>query len=209
MLEILKKNFIYFVVAILAAIILLQRSCNNPNPITPKPKIVTVIQIKDSIIHDTLKGKPIFISSKKDTSWVHDTAYIPSANYDDLLKQYDQLGDKYFSTNVYKTPFSLGKFGSVNVTDTIVANRIKGSDIKYTLNIPETTKTITIHDPYVPQQQIYIGGSLQASQYDGMTGGEIGLIYKNKKDQLYQVKAIFNKGTGLSYGVGTYWKIKL
>jgi hypothetical protein len=36
-----------------------------------------------------------------------------------------------------------------------------------------------------------------------------GLLYKDRKDKIYQVNCIINNEGNIYYGVGMYWKIRL
>lgn len=207
-----KQNLPYIVIIILMIIIFFQRTgCHYIND---KPCIIdtTTIVKHDTTyvdVHDTVKGKTIHLPGKIDTTWRHDTLYEASADYDDLLKQYDELGDKYFKLNTFKTRFPIKKYGSITVYDSIVANTLVASVALDSLKIPEThdtfTITKTIHDE--PTRQLYIGGSLFTSKLDPLSAAQMGVIYKDKRDQVFTLGIMYDGS--LSYGVGYYWKIKL
>jgi hypothetical protein len=42
-----------------------------------------------------------------------------------------------------------------------------------------------------------------------LNAAEVGLLYKNKKDQMYGAKAQVDFKGNVSYGVQTYWKLRL
>lgn len=203
----IKTIILPIVCLVLFGIIIFQRSC-GPVPPTPKPRIDTIVRVDTLRIHDTVPGKPILVYSKPEIKWRDSIQYIADTSYKGLLAQYDALGDKYFSRNVYKTNFILGAYGTAAVSDTIVANKIVGNSIDYHLNIPEKTTTITIHEPYKPKSQLYIGGGLNGSPSNLVSSVELGLLYKNKKDQIFGAKVQQSFTLGTSYGVSSYWKIK-
>ncbi|MEI6186881.1 MAG: hypothetical protein WCP46_00065 [Alphaproteobacteria bacterium] len=185
---------------------MLQRCGKTPE--VAKPKIDTVVRIDTLYIHDTVPGKPILVYSKPEIKWRDSIQYIADTSYEGLLAQYDALGDKYFSRNVYKTPFKLGVYGDATVIDTIVANKIMGNNISYNIKIPIVTNTITIKEPYKPKNQVYFGGGINGNQSSLINSVEMGFLYKNKKDQIFGIKAQQSFTYGLSFGVNSYWKIK-
>lgn len=202
------KNIPYLLILVLVGIIFLQR-CSKSAPVTDKPKIDSVV-IHDTLrIHDTTKGKPVLVYSEPQIHWIDSGKYKPDTNYARLLQQYDSLGDEHFSRNIYKTPFKLGIYGDATVTDTIVSNKLVGNSIVYNIKIPVSRTVITIHEPYSPKNQVYIGGVITGNKVDFIKSAEVGILYKNKKDQIFQLKVEqpFNN-TPTSFGVGTYWKIK-
>lgn len=203
------KTFPYILCLVFLGIIFLQRCNTHPVENTLKPKIDTVVRIDTFYIHDTLYGKPVLVQSKPQIQWRDTGSYKPDTNYAKLLKQYDELGDKFFSRNVYKTPYSLGVYGDATVTDTVVSNKLTGNSIAYNIKIPIVTNTITIDRPYKPKAQVYVGFGVTMNKIDLIRSADLGVIYKNKKDQLFQlrVEQPFN-GSPISYSVGSYWKIK-
>jgi len=202
----MKTSYLYIIMAILILILLLQRCGGGPSYIK-NDTLPTTITIHDTIrIHDTIKGKPVLVWQKADIQWIHDTLYAPSNTYAGLLAQYDSLGDRYFSKKVYTTPYSLGKYGNVSVTDTIVANQLMSSSIKYNINVPTERTIVTLHDPKA--RQFYVGGGLFGSQLAGLSGGFVAGIYKDRKDRMFAISAGYNTN-GITYGLSTYWKVKL
>jgi len=87
----------------------------------------------------------------------------------------------------------------------MVVGRGWTTDIK----IPEKTITITNNIYPKPKRQLYIGGGIFLSQSELIKQINIGLLLKNKKDQIYSVSAgIDLKGTP-EFGIHSYWKIKI
>ena len=55
---------------------------------------------------------------------------------------------------------------------------------------------------------MYIGGGLQGNQYNIINSINGGLLYKNKKDQIYGLSVGINTNGQIVYGISSYWKIK-
>lgn len=203
----MQSKILVILVLVLGLIIILQRCGGGHVDVNVKPKIDTV-KIHDTIsIRDTVPGKPVLVKVKGDKEWIHDTLYAPSGNYNVLLAQYDSLGDKYFSRNIYKTPFKLGSYGSAEVTDTIVSNKLVASGIVYNIRVPREFTTITIHDPVKPVRQMYIGGGILSNKTNIVSGAFGQVLYKDRQDRIFGVSTGYNNG--LTFGLSTYWKIKL
>lgn len=201
------KNIILYIVIAILFVIILFKQCHSSIPIEKKITN-TIIKIDTVTIHDSVQGKTAFLTKKiHDTLWEDSVQYIPSTNYDRLLQQYDSLGDKYFSKYIYATPYKLGKYGSAVVTDTVVSNNIISSSLKYNLNFFDTVKEINTNI-ITPKRQLYIGGNLFFTDKD-VNSLHGGLIYKDRKDHIYQANVGIDVNGNILYGVGLYYKIKL
>ena len=197
------NNFLYLVIGVLIAILLLQRCGGGNTPETPAPKIDTVI--KYIRIHDTVKGKTKYIKGETDTSWITVIDYVPDSNYPLLLKQYKALGDRHFKTNVYRTKFLI-KYGSVHVTDSIFGNELITSSLELDAIFPD--RTITIVKPLPPVRQLYVGTFLTGDRKDFINSINVGLLYKDKKDKIFGLSVGYNNVGTIQYGASSYWKIK-
>lgn len=195
------NNLFIGIIAILIAIVLLQRNDSKAPPALPK--IDTVIRL--ITIHDTVLGKPIFLKAKKDTLWRDSVQYKPDTSYAGLLKQYDSVVTKHFTEHIFKTNYSLGTYGTASVFDTVVANMIIGNSIAYSVTIPE--KIVTIIKPYVPVRQFFIGGGLYGSQLAPVKSAHIALLYKDRQDKIFIGSVGFDGQ--IVYGFQSFWKIKL
>jgi hypothetical protein len=156
-------------------------------------------------IHDTITSKPILLKAKKDTIWRDSIQYKPDTSYAGLLKQYNSLEDKYFTEHIFKTDYKLGTYGTASVYDTIVANMITGNSFNFNVTIPE--KTVTITKPAPAIRQFYVGGGLFGNQLNPIHSANVGLLYKDRQDRIYNITVGYNGQ--LIYGFSTYWKIKL
>lgn len=142
--------------------------------------------------------------------------YIASSDYKELLKQYQDVVNKYLSTTTYKDSIELKdstgkKVGIVNLEDKISKNEITSRKPNYQLTFPHTTTTITVTEPYKPKNQLYVGGGITGNQQSPVNGAYVGLLWKNKKDQIYSINTGILTMRGIvkpQFGVSAYWKLK-
>lgn len=199
-----KINFNYIIIAVLIAIIFLQRQC-SPSPKEQEPTIVTKVDTLWEEVHDTVtKDVPVYVSIPTKPG----PEYIPSDNCDSLRQQYLVLRDRYLVKNVYVDTIKLDTFGIVQVIDTVQFNKLKKRTRIDDYKIPTIIKETTITKPADPVRQLYVGGNLfgNTNSLQLLTPG---LLYKNKKDQIYQLNVGLNFDGSLTFGLGAYWKIKL
>ena len=196
------NNILSIAILILAVIIVFQRINSSPD-IIEKPIIVrdTVWQKKDSVIYTSPKVVqtiPVKIVSEK---------YLPDPNYDKLVLQYQELVKLHLAKNIQKDSVQIDSIGFVKVTDTVQNNIVQNRKWEYNLKYPIIKETIIQSPKKV--NQLYIGGGLQGNQYNIINSINGGLLYKNKKDQIYGLSIGVNTNGQLVYGISSYWKIKL
>ena len=195
------NNILSIAILILAVIIVLQRSNSSPD-IIEKPIVIrdTIWQKKDSVIYTSPKVVqtiPIKIISEK---------YLPDPNYDKLLLQYQELVKLHLSKNVQKDSVKIDSIGFVKVIDTVQNNIVQNRKWEYNIKYPIIKETII--QPSKKVNQLYIGGGLQGNQYNIINSINGGILYKNKKDQIYGLSVGINTNGQVVYGVSSYWKIK-
>ena len=195
------NNILSIAILILAVIIVLQRSNSSPD-IIEKPIILrdTIWQKKDSVIYTSPKVVqtiPIKIISEK---------YLPDPNYDKLVLQYQELVKLHLSKNVQKDSVQIDSIGFIKVTDTVQNNVVQNRKWEYNIKYPIIKETII--EPPKKINQLYIGGGLQGNQYNIINSVNGGILYKNKKDQIYGLSVGINTNGQAVYGVSSYWKIK-
>ena len=195
------NNILSVAILILAVIIVLQRSNSSPD-IIEKPIVVrdTVWQKKDSVIYTSPKVVqtiPVKIISEK---------YLPDPNYDKLVLQYQELVKLHLAKNIQKDSVQIDSIGFVKVTDTVQNNIVQNRKWEYNLKYPIIKETII--QPPKKVNQLYIGGGLQGNQYNIINSINGGILYKNKKDQIYGLSVGINTNGQVVYGVSSYWKIK-
>ena len=195
------NNVLSIAILILAVIIVLQRSNFSPD-IVEKPTIVrdTVWQKKDSVIYTSPKVVqtiPLKIISEK---------YLPDPNYDKLILQYQEIVKLHLAKNIQKDSVQIDSIGFVKVTDTVQNNIVQNRKWEYNIKYPIIKETII--EPPKKINQLYIGGGLQGNQYNIINSINGGILYKNKKDQLYGLSIGVNTNGQVVYGLSSYWKIK-
>ena len=195
------NNILSIAILILAVIIVLQRSNSSPD-IIEKPIILrdTIWQKKDSVIYTSpkvIQTIPIKIISEK---------YLPDPNYDKLVLQYQELVKLHLAKNIQKDSVKIDSIGFVKVTDTVQNNIVQNRKWEYNIKYPIIKETVI--QPPKKVNQLYIGGGLQGNQYNIINSINGGILYKNKKDQLYGLSVGINTNGQVVYGVSSYWKIK-
>lgn len=195
------NNILSIAILILAVIIILQRINSSPD-IIEKSIIVrdTVWQKKDSVIYTSPKVVqtiPVKIVSEK---------YLPDPNYDKLVLQYQELVKLHLAKNIQKDSVQIDSIGFVKVTDTVQNNIVQNRKWEYNIKYPIIKETII--EPPKKINQLYIGGGLQGNQYNIINSINGGILYKNKKDQLYGLSIGVNTNGQVVYGLSSYWKIK-
>ena len=195
------NNILSIAILILAVIIVLQRSNSSPD-IIEKPIVVrdTIWQKKDSVIYTSPKVVqtiPLKIISEK---------YLPDPNYDKLVLQYQELVKLHLAKNIQKDSVQIDSIGFVKVTDTVQNNIVQNRKWEYNIKYPIIKETVI--QPSKKVNQLYIGGGLQGNQYNIINSINGGLLYKNKKDQIYGLSVGINTNGQIVYGISSYWKIK-
>ena len=195
------NNILSIAILILAVIIVLQRSGSSPD-IIEKPIVVrdTVWQKKDSVIYTSpkvIQTIPVKIISEK---------YLPDPNYDKLVLQYQELVKLHLAKNIQKDSVQIDSIGFVKVTDTVQNNIVQNRKWEYNIKYPIIKETVI--QPPKRVNQLYIGGGLQGNQYNIINSINGGILYKNKKDQIYGLSVGINTNGQAVYGVSSYWKIK-
>ena len=198
------NKFYLGIIAVLIAIIFLQRAC------TPKcTKTRELVTIYDTILkHDS----SVVVKKMKIAS--HDTTYIPEdpiymfdTSCEKAKETFNKLVKKHVTRNMYIDTILIDTFGKVLVYDTVQFNQLGNRGIVKNYTIPIITRYVKV--PAEPKRQMYIGGGLLATKDLMINAAELGLIYKTKKDQMYGVKAQLDFKGNLSYGLQSYWKISL
>ena len=195
------NNVLSIAILILAVIIVLQRSNFSPD-IIEKSIVIrdTIWQKKDSVIYTSPKVVqtiPVKIVSEK---------YLPDPNYDKLVLQYQELVKLHLAKNIQKDSVQIDSIGFVKVTDTVQNNIVQNRKWEYNIKYPIIKETII--EPPKKINQLYIGGGLQGNQYNIINSVNGGILYKNKKDQLYGLSVGINTNGQAVYGLSSYWKIK-
>jgi hypothetical protein len=201
------NKFYLGIIAVLLVIIFLQRAC------TPQvtPEVIPQVTYDTILKHDT----SVVVKKMKITS--HDTTYIPEdpiymldTSCDLVKERFQKVVKAHTTKNMYIDTILIDSFGKVFIYDTVQFNTLGARKIAKNYAIPIITKTITTIIP--PKRQLYIGGGLDGTYINkqvNLTMVQAGVMYKNKKDQIYGVNAQIDSKGNLSYGLKSYWKISL
>lgn len=201
----LKGNIHNLIVIVLILLVLLQR-CNDPKPPgTPTVVRDTVWVVKDSTIYSRpqiIKTIPIDVPRETIIK-----EYLPDTNYNALLKQYESVVNELLAKNIQRDSISVDSIGYVKITDTVQKNMVVGRSTQVNVKYPIIKETITLPAPIT--RQVYAGGQISGNSAELINGINAGLLLKNKRDQIYGVTIGLNTNGQVSYGLQSYWKIKL
>ena len=184
------------IIAALVAIIILQRSCNQPKSI-----VTTKVDTIWLAVHDTMvdyhpvpvevikNGKPVQIT-KHDT-----TFYVTKESVDTATILSD-----YFVQRIYADT-AVGKLGKIYIKDTVTQNKIVGRSVRADLLVPSTT---TIK-PEPPKAKVFAGLGLGNNTQNIGFGPRLFLL--TKRDALYGAGADVIPGQPVYYHIDLGWKI--
>lgn len=204
----IKENFLNLVLIILIVVLFLQR-CTEHKVVQTPPQI-TIVRDTVWVIHDsTVYSKPQLIKTIPVPYEKLEVKYLPDSNYPNLVKQYWSVVDRLLAINIQEDSLKIDSIGYVKVTDTVNENMIVGRSYKYDLKYPKIKETITIKEPYKPKNQLYIGGGVSGTKLNLFDQFDVGVLFKNKKDQIYGTKVGMTLSGNVQYGIQSYWKLSL
>lgn len=204
----IRSNIVNLIVLVLIAIVLIQR-CNDA-PSGHSDSSIKIVRDTMWVSNDTtIVSKPQVIKTipyevSRETIIKE---YLPDSNYAGLLKQYEDLVSQLLAKNIMQDSIRIDTNGYVKITDTVQKNLIVGRSTEVSMKYPIIKETVTI--PQKKVTQLYLGGQVSGSQGQLINGLNGGLLLKNKKDQIYGVTVGVNTDGNISYGLQSYWKIKL
>jgi len=203
-------KYLSIIIVILVVVLFFQQGgCGYVN-FSGKKSDTTVIRDTQWSVHDTTIYKTLMGKGKT----LHDTIqtppeYIADTNYPKLLAQYNDLLSKYMALVEFKDTIRLDTLGYVSIIDTVNQNSIRGRSVRSNYKIPTITNTVTIQHYEKPKTQMFFGGGIDGNQTLGITGASLGVLLKNKKDHIYGLNLGTQIDGGVTYGIQSYWKIKL
>ena len=198
----IQDKLLLILIGILIIIIFFQRQCTKTVQVKGDEIIHTdtSFQVKiDSFLHTEF-------TVRWDTLELHDSFYIPSPNYDILLKQYNDLVLAHTRLGIYQDSIQFDSSGisfKVQITDSVRFNTLHSAKYKYTYKIPTVTNNII-----KKTRQLYVGGNINSSKEFDFQNINAGLLLKNKKDQIYGLNVGVTSTGKIVYGISSYWKIK-
>lgn len=189
-------------VGVLLFILFLGRGCN------PGPKKTTVISYDTVYITDT---KTVFVNVPtlvKVEPKPIPPAHQPSANCDSLKGQYNYLAASYFAENKYRD--TIRKDSSYVASEcTVIGNGLRDCNYFFSLKYPVVTKTIDNTITLPPRRQLYIGGGVGTDFKLDRLYLQGGLMYKNRKDNIFGGEVMLSNQGDFIGSVKTYFKIDL
>lgn len=173
-----------------------------------RPNDTLVVHDTTWKIHDSIVVRKVPVYKEVVVQIASRPEMLPDTNYATLKRQYEALLQLYLNKLVYSDTIKVGTYGYIAVLDTIKENKLasRRTQENYKIPIVKETKTITKYNP--PVRNLFVGGGITTSNSLGIRGVEAGIIYKTKKDALFNAKASVDlNGTPL-YGFGYYYKLK-
>jgi hypothetical protein len=210
----MKTNLSYLVlIAVLIAVIVLQRECSSPTPCPPCIGKIDTVIIRDTVwvpLKVTKKTKPKLKKSIPPVV-IADTFKLPDTTYQSLANKYNQVVKEISTQNIYEDSIHIDSLGYITVTDTIQYNKLQNRTAVATLRVPHVTEKVYVKETLEPKpvRQLYIGGGISTSKYLTNTTAEAGLLFKTKRDNIYGGHIGMTVDGLVMYGFQTYWKIQL
>lgn len=208
--EFIVKNFQFLVIIALFAVVVLQR-CGEK---APTPQAPIIVQTIDTNWIKKMQ-QPVVISNPQISNYIpasknpkRDTAWLPSPNDSILRIQYAALRDSLLNIKTYDNTYTYDS-SSVTIKDTVTENKLLGRSYQFNIKYPVITNTTTITQQAPPVRQMYIGGSLLGNPSNLLGGAKINLIYKDRKDRIYNTGVMQQFNGQTFYEFGTAFKINL
>lgn len=160
------------------------------------------------IVHDTIKiPDPNLVSERNPKSSngkiLIPKDYIPKSDYDSLLLQYNYLLEEFFAQREYLDTAKLDSAWA-SIRSYISANRLDSIGVIFGGKLPEITRTITIEKQQKEKFKFYYGFDLSSNFTFDRLRLDIGVILKNRKDNLLKIN-IGKDTKGETYGeLGLY-----
>lgn len=202
--KITQNTFLYLVIAALAIIIFLQRSCtSNDNPaetITVNGKPYEVIKKVTDTVYVTKKQT---VYKKGETIYNTEIEYVSVPVNIDTQK----ILNVFFKQRIYKDTLKLkDSLGYISVIDTISQNTIVSREWKSNVNQKTINNTIYLKD--LPKNQVYVGPIIGGIR-NQMAFAGASLKLKTKSDKMYGINFGYTSTLNPFIQFDILWKIKL
>jgi len=216
----MKKLLNFKNIAIAALIIYVLLQWFNPGGVMPGGRTIRIDGKKYEVLKhtiDTIEVEKVKVVTKKGEDIVHEVIDVDTLVLKELVNvDTAALLKDYLAKVVYKDTLTLdGGLGTIALTDTITKNRILGRTWDAKVKERIIKEELIVKEPAKAQLYYGLNAGFNKEDYVSAVGG--GLIFKTKKDKLYQFNLGVNNrttdGTNGSFspyvGFGTYWKIKV
>lgn len=201
----LKVSIIMFLISMVLLVLLMRERGKNAEA---RPNDTVTVHDTAWQIHDSIRIKKVPVPYEVVVEVESKPQMLPDTNYARLKEQYMALLKLYLNKFVYKDSIKVGDYGYIAVLDTVKENKIVYRRTRDNFNIPvvKETKTITKYAP--PVRQLYVGGGVLVNNTIGIRGAEAGLLYKTKKDEIYNLSAGVDINGNVMYGLNYFYKLK-
>lgn len=173
-----------------------------------KPNDTLVVHDTTWRIHDSIIVKKVPVMKEIIVEVASKPEMLPDTNYDNLKRQYMALLQLYMNKVIYSDTIRVGNYGYITVLDSIQNNKLTSRKTRENYQIPEIKETKTITRYLPPSRSVFVGGGINTSNSIGIRGIEAGILYKTKKESIFNIKAQVDLDGKPMYGFGYYHKIK-
>lgn len=203
----MKANIILFICCIIALVYAYSKHMQAKDW-EAKPNDTVTVHDTTWQIHDSIIVKKVPVTKEVIVEIASRPEMLPDTNYATLKRQYEALLQLYLNQKFYSDTLRISTFGYILVQDSVRENKLTNRKTRENYQIPivKETKTITKYAP--PTRNIYVGAGVMANNSLGIRGAEAGLIYKTKKDKLYQISTSIDLDGQVMYGASYFYKIK-
>jgi len=205
---ILKSAFPYIIIAIMAIVIFMQRSCYSPTPpAPPKTSVVNINGQKFDVQKQTtdtqwMSTPPQIVIRPGKVIHKDSIVYVEIPPCDDTLA----ILEDYFAKKIYSDTLRLkDSLGYIAVQDTLNRNEILTRIWDAHINTMKITDTFYLSTR--PRTQWYFGGLIGATRPNTTMAGA-SLLVKNKRDCIYSLNAGYTSNLNLFVQGTVFWKIK-
>jgi hypothetical protein len=197
---------IVIIIGLVIALLATKSCCDKKiKELSIPPEIKTVIETK----YDTITRTIISYKPKLDTFYIKDTVFLPTyirdtLNLDSqLVKLYNQLAEKYFTTKVYIDEINLDSL-NLTIVDTVYENSIMSRQVDYKLLYP----TKTIYKETLIKEKGFYGGIGVGVSMQGLNNLGVEFLYKTQGPLIYGLGAHVNTQFNPFISGRVFWKLK-
>ena len=201
----LKVSIIMFVVSMVLLVLFMRERGKNAEA---RPNDTITVHDTTWQIHDSIRIKKVPVYKEVIVEVASKPEMLPDTNYANLKRQYMALLQLFLNTRVYSDTIKVATYGYIAVMDSVRENKLTHRRTRDNFNIPivKETKTITKYAPTV--RQLYVGGGVLVNNTIGIRGAEAGVLYKTKKDAIYNLSAGVDINGNVMYGLNYFYKLK-
>jgi len=206
----MKNKIFAFILLLLLFIAYIIYTSFNGNTTTDVRKIENIDGTKYEIIKHTTDT--IYITKTHNSYIPGDSIYVETVIekeipiYTYMNVDTAEILKDYYSKYIYKDTLRLeGDMGYVSVIDTLSTNKIIGRNWKYDIRDKFLIETKIVKE--LPKNELYVGGMVSFNTSDFIHNISTGLLYKNKKNRIYQLNIGVTQLSKTYIGFGTYIKI--